>query len=257
VLDEPHARAVLAALQTAAAADERIAAVTLGGSAVTGTMDAYSDLDVVLICRDGDGPGVVADLSRLAAGLGPLLAAFTGEHVGEPRLLIALYGPPALHVDLKAIEVRDLPARVEDGAVLWERDGAVAAAMAAAPARWPPVDPQWIEDRYWPWIHYCAAKVARGELLECIDGLAMLRGLALGPLVSYRAGRNAQGVRRLERDAPEKAEALAATIGDHSRTGCLRALHAAVAAYRRLRPDGVERRAAAEHEAVAFLDALG
>ena len=117
--------------------------------------------------------------------------------------------------------------------------------------------PQWIEDRYRTWIHYCAAKVARGELLECIDGLAMLRGLALGPLVSYRAGRNAQGVRRLERDAPAEAEALAATIGDHSRTGCLHALHAAVAAYRRLRPDGVEHRAAAEREAVAFLDALG
>jgi hypothetical protein len=30
-----------------------------------------------------------------------LLVGFTGEHVGEPRVLICLYGPPVLHVDLK------------------------------------------------------------------------------------------------------------------------------------------------------------
>jgi hypothetical protein len=255
--DQPLARAVLDALTAAAGADERIVGLTLGGSAASGTMDAYSDLDVVVVCRDGDGPGVVRDLPALAAGLGPLLSAFTGEHVGEPRLLIALYGPPALHVDVKAIELRDLAARVEDGIVLWERGGGMTSGMAEAPAAWPPVDPQWIEDRFWVWIHYCAAKVGRGELLECLDGLAMLRSLALGPLVSYAAGRRAQGVRRLERDAPEEAIALAATIGDHTRAGCLRALHAAVDAYRRLRPDGVERRVAAEREAIAYLAARG
>ena len=62
--------------------------------------------------------------------LGPLLACFTGEHVGEPRLLIALYGPPLLHVDLKFVAERDLDVRVEDGRVLWQRDGALDRALA-------------------------------------------------------------------------------------------------------------------------------
>ena len=77
-----------------------------------------------------------------AAGLGLLLACFTGEHVGEPRLLIALYGPPPLHVDLKFVADRDLDDRVEDGLVLWQRDGAVEAALRRAEAVWPrPPDP--------------------------------------------------------------------------------------------------------------------
>ena len=138
---------------------------------------------------------------------------FIGEHVGEARLLIALYGPPLLHVDLKVIEVADLAARVEDGVVLWERDGAVSTALAESRARWPMPDPQWIEDRFWVWIHYAAAKLARGEYFECLDVLAYLRGVVLGPLIAVEHGQRPQGVRRIERYAPERARALEATVG--------------------------------------------
>ncbi|MGI8779963.1 MAG: nucleotidyltransferase domain-containing protein [Solirubrobacteraceae bacterium] len=86
------ARPLLDRLLAAAARDERIVGVTAGGSAVTGTMDEFSDLDLVVVCRDGD-HGAAPDVRDLAAAIGPLLAAFTGDHVGEPRLLIALYGP--------------------------------------------------------------------------------------------------------------------------------------------------------------------
>ena len=34
-------------------------------------------------------------------------ATFTGEHVGESRVLICLYGPPLLHVDLKFVSLSD------------------------------------------------------------------------------------------------------------------------------------------------------
>ena len=42
---------------------------------------------------------------QLAESLHLLLAAFTGEHVGEPRLLICLYRSPLLHVDLKYVSL--------------------------------------------------------------------------------------------------------------------------------------------------------
>ena len=49
-----------------------------------------------MVCRDGGGAKVLNDVRDLAAGGGPLLAAFSGEHVGEPRLLIARAGEHTL-----------------------------------------------------------------------------------------------------------------------------------------------------------------
>ena len=50
----------------------------------------------------------MAQRKVLAGTLGHLLHAFTGEHVGEPRLLICLYGPELLHVDLKFMDLAAL-----------------------------------------------------------------------------------------------------------------------------------------------------
>ena len=79
----PYVEAVIAAIQ----ADPRVVGLTAGGSAATGTMDEFSDLDLVVVCRGEHQPELLADAPAFAAGLGPLLACFTGEHVGEPRLL--------------------------------------------------------------------------------------------------------------------------------------------------------------------------
>ena len=197
------ARPIVAATVAAAEADPGLLGLTVGGSAATGTMDEFSDVDFVLVCRDEDQPRLLRDAPAFAAALGPLLACFTGEHVGEPRLLIALYGPPLLHVDLKFVAERDLDVRVEDGRVLWQRDGALDRALARAEAVWPRPDPQWIEDRFWIWIHYGATKAGRGEVLECHDMLAALRRDVLGPLIAEARGHRPAGVRRLERIAPD------------------------------------------------------
>jgi predicted nucleotidyltransferase len=113
--------------------DERIVGVTAGGSAAAGTMDGYSDLDLVLVCRPEYQGELLHDLPAVAGRLGRLLACFTGEHVGEPRLLIALYGPPLVHVDLKLIAEPDLDTRVEDGIVVWEARGGGQRRDAARP----------------------------------------------------------------------------------------------------------------------------
>ncbi|MBI2206762.1 MAG: hypothetical protein HYU41_23240 [Candidatus Rokubacteria bacterium] len=47
---------------------------------------------------------------------------------------------------------------------------------------------QWIEDRFWVRMHYIAAKIARGELFEAIDGLVFVRSRVLGPLILSEAG---------------------------------------------------------------------
>ena len=254
------AREVVAAVRDAAHEDERVLGVTVGGSAVVGSMDEFSDVDFTIVCTDDAHQELLAEAQNFAARVGRLLVAFTGEHVGEPRLLIALYGPPLLHVDLKFVSVSELATRVEDALVVWERGGELAAAMQATPAAWPQPDLQWIEDRFWVWIHYGAAKLGRGELFECLDTLAALRGLVFGPLLAVLHGQRPQGVRRLERFAADAVPALEATLGDHTKAGCAAALRASIALYRSLReqlaePDLV-RRPEAEAAVVGYLDEL-
>ena len=130
--------------------------------------------------------------------------------------------------------------RVEDGVVLWQRDGALDARWRGRPAVWPAADPQWIEDRFWIWVHYGATKVGRGELFECLDMLAFVRATVLGPLIAQARGRRAAGVRRLEQVAPDLVPALEATLGDHTAPGCI----GSAARGRRALPLAARRRAA-------------
>jgi predicted nucleotidyltransferase len=147
----PHA-AFLARALPRLADDPRVLGVAAAGSYASGELDAFSDLDLVL----GVEPDAVQPLASarrdLAASLGPLVAAFTGEHVGEPRVLICLYegdaGDPPLHVDLKFVSLDDLGPRVDEPVVLWARDERFARALFAGEARWPAPDPQWLEDRF-------------------------------------------------------------------------------------------------------------
>lgn len=239
-------------------ADPRFSGLLAGGSAIAGNTDAYSDLDLILVVREDAYADVLGQRRAFAETLGPLLYAFTGEHVGEPRLLICLYGSPVLHVDLKFVTVDDLDRRVEDPLVLWDRDGRVAARLAGGEARWPNRPPEWFEERFWIWVHYGATKLGRGELLEVLDMLAFLRVQVFGPLALRRAGLDQRGVRRLETVAPESAAALAGTLGDASAQGCAAALRRAVQLYRDFRADHPPENQRPRHEAevLAYVDAV-
>lgn len=239
-------------------ADERLLGVAAGGSFISGHLDEYSDIDLVLVYRDQGGPAP-AERMQVARSLGHLLAAFTGEHVGEPRLLICLYGPPLLHVDLKFVALGEFGVRVENPKILWERDGDLSTALRAAPGKWPYPDSQWIEDRFWVWIHYAAAKLGRGELFEVLDMLGFLMALVFGPLAMVEQKQRPQGTRRLETQAAKWLPALRETVATHDAHSCAAALRAAVRLYRELRervaPANLERRKEAETEAVRYLEA--
>lgn len=237
-------------------ADPRIVGVAAAGSYAQDAMDEFSDVDLVVAVEPAAHAEVMVQRQDIASRLGPLLAAFTGEHVGEPRLLICLYGPPVLHVDLKFVSLPDAAIRVDEPVVLWEREGRLSAVLATSAARQPRLDPQWIEDRFWVWIHYAATKIGRGELFEAIDHLAFLRARVLAPLGLDELGLRTSGVRRLESLAPALADELKATAAAHELQSALRATHACIAVYRRLRAaqgDRVQPRGAAEAAAVGYL----
>ena len=239
--------------------DTRLVGLAAGGSFISGGLDAHSDLDLVVVSLPEASPDVLRDGPALARRLGSLLAAFPGEHVGEPRLLICLYGPPLLHVDLKFLAVDALVPRVEDPCILWDRHGTVRAAMSTAPAVYPQPRLQWIEERFWVWVHYIAVKIARGELFEAIDGLGFLRARVLGPLVLSETGVQPNSVRRIEQYRPERIPALRATVAACDRTSCWQALAATATLYTEIREQlattTLMRRTEAERAVGDFLEA--
>ncbi|WGX95346.1 nucleotidyltransferase domain-containing protein [Nocardioides sp. L-11A] len=228
-----HAQTELLERLTAAIRrDERVLGLGLSGSMADGTADEHSDVDLVVVVRDEAYDEVMADRLGLIGSWASLVDGFTGEHVGEPRLIIALVGPPLLHVDFKFVRISDLGDRVGDPVVVWERDGSLTRALAARPAAGEGYDAAWVEERFWTWIHYGATKLARGELFEVIGFLGFLREVVYGPLAAALGGAAPRGVRRLETLAPDRARALEATVCGYDAAEAGAALVACVDLYR-------------------------
>ena len=218
---------------------EGIVGLAVGGSFIAGELDEFSDLDLVLAVEPGAWPEILDRRRAIAAELDPsFLASFTGEHVGEPRLLVCLYGPPLLHVDLKFVPLGDAHERIEDPVILWERDGRLSAALSRGEARYPSADPDWIEERFWIWAHYVADKIERGEIFEALDGLTFLRVEVLAPLAFLGAGVEATGVRRVEERLPAFATDLERTVAGADAAACAAALEAVIDLYTELREAG-------------------
>lgn len=218
--------------------DPRFDALLGAGSLIHGGFDEHSNLDFVLVVRADSYAEIMAARDAFARGVAPLIAAFTGEHVGEPRLLICLYGPPLLHVDLKFVRAMDLTQMAERPVILSARDTTeIERRLDVAAIAWPDQSPEWFEARVWVWLHYGATKLQRGELFEAIAMLGFLRDQVLGPMLHRRAGRPQRGVRRMEQRDAAATEALKATLAGHDASEVAAALRAAAVLYVELRAD--------------------
>ena len=216
--------------------DVRIEALLGGGSMALGGFDEQSDLDLVVVVRSDAHAVLLADARAFAQQFGALLAAFTGEHVGEPRLLICLYGPPLLHVDLKFVTPDDLAVLPEKPVILWAHDEVSirrrieAAEIKSSRAR----SPQWYEERAWVWLHYSATKLLRGEYFEAVGGIEFFRDVVLGTMLQRNAGLRPRGVRRIENVAGAR-ERLMPTLPTYDPASIADALRRSAALYVELR----------------------
>ncbi|MDW8801495.1 oxalate:formate antiporter [Clostridium sp. A1-XYC3] len=215
--------------------DCRILGVAAGGSYITNSLDEFSDIDLIIAVESSCYEQIMKERKEIAGKLGNLLSAFTGEHVGEPRLLICLYGPPLLHVDLKFVALADIGKRVEDPVILWERDNAITDALKLGEAKFPAPDLQWIEDRFWVWIHYGTVKIGRGEIFEAIEFISFMRQTVIGPLLLMKNGKLPRGVRKIETDAPNDLFMLKETIATYDAKSCVRAIQGIIRLYVDLR----------------------
>lgn len=206
-----------------------------GGSWITGEIDEFSDLDLIFVTSEKVS-GSREEMLRYAGSFGALISAFTGEHVGESRLLICLFGPPLLHVDIKFLAADELYERVENPAVLWEREHSLSDIIASTKPEWPGMDFQWIEDRFWTWIHYAVLKLGRGENFEALDFLSFLRVNVTAPLLQLKNGMLPRGLRKVEFSFPASdIDKLAATVPAYTTGDIFVALENTVSLYRDLR----------------------
>lgn len=240
--------------------DLRVVGVATGGSYITNEMDEYSDIDFIIAVDSNYYEEVMNERLKIAANLGTLLSAFTGEHVGEPRLLICLYGPELLHVDLKFVLINDIAHRVEEPIILWERGNCVSEALKEDDAKFPIPDLQWIEDRFWVWIHYGATKIGRGEIFETIEFISSLRQMVIGPLILMKNGELPRGVRKIEFVAPESISLLKDTIPSYSIESCIKSLKVIIQIYLELREyfvtEDFEKRIEAEKCSINYLNKI-
>ena len=216
--------------------DPRIAGVAVGGSFLLDEIYEFSDLDLVIYIDPSHYNDVLVEREAIVQKMGPLLESFAGEHVGEPRLLICLFGPPLLHIDFKVVSMDDIHDKVEKPTVLWERKTLISSQINLTPAEFPKPDSVWIEKRFWTWIHYIATKIGRGEIFEAIEAVGFIRANVLGPIILQENGARPQGLRKIERYASqEELEKMKSTLVSYDTQDCLRALCESMELYRSFR----------------------
>jgi len=215
--------------------DDSIIGLAVGGSWLTNELDEYSDLDLSLVTREKVS-GDTGEMLRYASSFGKLLSGFTGEHVGEPRLLICLYDDPLLHVDIKFLTLSEFYTRIENPVILHDTTGQLKNIVSKSAPRYPDLQYQWIEDRFWIWIHYAALKIGRGELFEALDFLSFIRMAVLGPLLQVKNGKLPRGVRKLEMNLDTSdLDKLKLTIAAYDRASVVAAVDACIKLYQELR----------------------
>ena len=216
-------------------ADPSVIGLAAGGSWITNELDEYSDIDLVLVTKQKIS-GDKEKMLEYAKSFGEFISGFTGDHVGEPRLLICLYDNPLLHVDIKFLTLDELKNRVEDPIVLFERNGKLTEVLQTTKAEWPQTDFQWIEDRFWTWVHYTATKIGRGEFFEALTAIDFLRAQVLSKLMQLKNQKKARGTRKVETELSKPdLENLKITIAQYNRKSIITALDNIISIYRTLR----------------------
>jgi hypothetical protein len=240
--------------------DPSVIGLTVGGSWLSEELDEYADLDLILVTKTK----ISEDkhhMMRYAQGLGNLLSGFTGDHVGEPRLLVCLYDDPLLHVDIKFLTLDEFKIRVEEPVILLDTNDQLKLIIDTTTVVFPYPNYQWMEDRFWIWTHYTLGKIARGELFEAIDAIGFIRANVIAQLLHIKNDQLPRAMRKVETKLKfEEIQSLKETIAYYDQQSLLMSLKKIVELYRQLRKDlfqdGIQMQANTEMAVMEYFNTI-
>ncbi|WP_157494259.1 aminoglycoside 6-adenylyltransferase [Fulvivirga imtechensis] len=215
--------------------DKNVIGLAVAGSFITNEIDEFSDVDLILVTvtRVADDPSKMENYAR---SFGDYLNGFTGEHVGERRVLICLYDNPLLHVDIKFLTLDEFQDRIENPVIFFDRDNTLKETISLTKAEWPKLDFQWIEDRFWTWVHYTTLKLGRGENFEALDFLSFVRTFVISPMLQIKNGKLPRGLRKVEINFPKSdLDKLVTTVPAYKMESIFDSLENTVSLYIELR----------------------
>lgn len=151
----------------------------VSGSAATGGMDEYSDLDLGFICENKEAKEKVWR-QRFNWKMPPFYHRMDADHI-KSHFVIYLF-EPNIHVDFSFYTREDLPHQSAGPIILaWDRKGLLGGwnRYVNEPYKTPP---DWAgvvheEERFWTWTHYCWMHTGRGEYYDAASFFPDIRGL--------------------------------------------------------------------------------
>lgn len=237
--------------------DKNVIGLAVAGSLITDEIDEFSDVDLVLVTVDNVSNDF-AKMENYAKSFGDYLSGFTGEHVGERRVLICLYDNPLLHVDIKFLTLDEFQNRIEDPIIFYDKEGQLEEVIKSTKSEWPKLDLQWIEDRFWTWVHYATLKLGRGENFEALDFLSFVRTFVISPMLQVKNGKLPRGLRKVEVNFPKSdIEKLKTTVPIYTTESLFNSLKNTIDIYIELRetiyPSTIKLRTETEKRTLEYL----
>lgn len=149
---------------------------------------------------------------------------------------MCLFDKPLLHVDIKFLTIDEFHYRVETPIILIDREGQLQSVIDKTTPVFPYPNYQWIEDRFWIWIHYALLKIGRGEYIETFDFFSSIRSIIFGPLLHIKNGSLPRGVRKVEMELDSNDfDRLKLTIPEYNKQSLLNCMRNSVSLYKYLR----------------------
>ena len=166
---------------------EGFVGVLAHGSSTTGQADAFSDIDLICVTEPEWRPSG-EDLEEIVSGVGGLVICKRVGIGGAGGVYFCLFEPGFLRVDMMFSSLASLGGLAQRPDFVWDgSQGRIAAKLRDEEFRSPQLDNDDLDHRFWLCVEQATRRLARGEYLEVLDVLAVLRRNFLGPMLFRRA----------------------------------------------------------------------
>ncbi|RZA09244.1 MAG: hypothetical protein EOP11_02365 [Proteobacteria bacterium] len=219
----------------------------------------FTDEELVFVCAPLAFGACAEDLRSLAENLGPLLHGYQQDKGDAEREITCLYDEPLRRIDIRLLPL-DGVAELHRPKILWEKEGALRAEIGKHRDPNPVLDLQWMEDRFWIWMHGAAEALRAGAVFEALHQMSCLRTRILAPLLLKSHAKPASGLKAIEQTDSESLSSLRATVPLYDAKSCEISLREAAKLYVGLReslaPDDLVRHQRAEMAVMRNLHAV-